>query len=125
MIGPCCLGQGLDPAATAGHPKTLIDPLQGGPCNEDRPLQGIGRPAVQAGGHSGEQTGTGWGQMLPRIDQHETARAIGRLHLSSPDTALPHQGRLLVTGHPANGNFRTQKVSEGVPVVSCTVANFR
>ena len=50
------------------------------------------------------------------VDQKEAARAVCILRLTGGKTALPEEGRLLISRHAGDGNFSAQQAADTVAV---------
>jgi hypothetical protein len=125
VVLACGHRQRLDRLRPAGDAELFVDPLDRRPGDEDRALQRIGRPPVHPRRHGGEQPGAGHRRRLPGVDQHETAGAVGGLHLARPDAPLAHQRRLLVAGHAADGDRAAQDLGVRLAEFSRTIENLR
>ncbi len=123
VIGPGGLGQPLDARRAALHPQLLAEPLDRRPGDEDRALQGIGRPAAHPGRHGGQQAGLRHRPGRAGVEQHEAAGAVGGLHLAGRHAPLAHQGALLVADHAADRHGRAQDLRQGLAEVAGGVAH--
>ena len=112
------LGQGLHIGAFVKGAQAIAQPLHHRTANEDRAFQGIGGGAVGLGGTGGDEPVVAGLELVSGVHQHEAAGAIGVFGLTGLETGLAKQGALLVTRHPADGQFMAQPLRLGAAKVT-------
>ena len=112
------LGQGLHIGAFVKGAQAIAQPLHHRTANENRAFQGIRGCAVGLGGTGGDEPVVAGLELVSGVHQHEAARAIGVFGLTGLETGLAKQGALLVTRHPADGQFMAQPLRLGVAKVT-------
>jgi hypothetical protein len=93
------LGQRLGLGRGGDDLETVAQPLHGGPGDEDRALQGVGRLAADPIGDGRQQPVLRGDRFTARVHQGEAARAVGRLHHARLKAGLADGRRLLVARH--------------------------
>ena len=110
-VGRVTLGRQLfDLGCLGDQTQSIPEPLHDRSTDKHRPFQAIGHFPVETPTNRRQQASLGSHRLASGVHQEKTSRAVRVLGLPGRKTGLAKCCRLLISGHPGQGNRRTQQI---------------